>query len=107
MTMEIRAAAAALALAGMLTACGEGSRPDQGSSIATGDTAPAAPAPVPRKVGEIKLNAAEAARYDPELDVWFVSSFGEGEVSPLGKDNNGSIGRYKGDASPDSVKFIA
>jgi sugar lactone lactonase YvrE len=77
------------------------------ADTAGADSAATTVAAAPKKVGEIKLNASEAVRYDPELDVWFVGSFGEGEVSPLGKDNNGSIGRYKGDGSPDSVKFIA
>jgi hypothetical protein len=97
-----------LALAITLGACGDrggsGAAAD-GAGAAPGDSAPAAAEP--KKVGEIKVNAAEAVRYDPELDVWYVASFGPGEVSPLGKDNNGTIGRYKGDGAPDSVRFIA
>jgi sugar lactone lactonase YvrE len=102
-------AGGALALAALLAACGDRGRSDQAAGAADTtqrDTA-AATAAAPKKVGEIKVNAPEAVRYDPELDVWYVASFGEGEVSPLGKDNNGSIGRYKGDGSADSVKFIA
>jgi hypothetical protein len=92
----------------LTTACGD--RDTAGRAKTGADTAGvavAATAAAPRKVGEIKLNGAEAVRYDPELDLWFVASFGGDEPSPLAKDNNGSIGRYKGDGSPDSVKFIA
>ncbi len=100
--------AAPLALT-LTLACGD--RAPSGQAAGGADTAAAgtaaAPAAAPAKVGEIKVNAPEAARYDPELGVWFVSSFGEGELSPMGKDNNGVIGRYKGDGSPDSVRFIA
>ncbi len=110
MTRHVRASGGALLLAVTLAACGDR---DTGQAAAGGggaDTAAAMAAATPaapKKVGEIKLNAPEAVRYDPELDVWYVASFGEGEVSPLGKDNNGSIARYKGDGSPDSVRFIA
>jgi hypothetical protein len=85
--------------------CGERSTPEQSQASVPADSAGAAPAA--KKVGEITLNAAEAARYDPELDVWYIASFGEGDPSPLGKDNNGVIGRYKADGTPDSAKFVA
>ncbi|HET8624077.1 MAG TPA: SMP-30/gluconolactonase/LRE family protein [Gemmatimonadales bacterium] len=96
-----------LAFALMLGGCGDRGTPEQSSqtSLAT-DSAAAAPAAA-KKVGEIKVNAAEAVRYDPELDLWYVASFGDGEPSPMGKDNNGVIGRYKADGTPDSAKFIA
>ena len=92
-----------LALAG----CGDRGTPEQSpqASVAA-DSAGAAPAAA-KKVGDITVNAAEAFRYDPELDVWYVASFGERDPSPMGKDNNGVIGRYKADGTPDSAKFIA
>ncbi len=98
-------ASGALALAVMLTACGDRGTSDRPAAGA--DTVAAPVAAAAKKVGEIKQPAPEAVRYDPELDVWFVGSFGEGELSPLGKDNNGWISRFKADGSPDSVKFIA
>lgn len=96
------------AFAVLLAGCGDRGRREQAPQTAStaGDSAPM-PAAAPKKIGEIKVNAAEAVRYDPELDVWYVSSFGPGQPAPLGKDNNGSIGRYKADGSPDSVNFIA
>ena len=96
-----------ITLALLVAACG-GSGADRPAAGNAGDSAPStAAASAPRKVGEIRLNAAEAVRYDPELDVWYITSFGDGEVSPLGKDNNGFISRYKGDGTPDSLRFIA
>jgi sugar lactone lactonase YvrE len=57
-----------------------------------------------RKVGETpNLQGPESARYDRDLDVWFVANI-NGE--PLKKDNNGYISRLRPDGSPYSVKFI-
>jgi sugar lactone lactonase YvrE len=98
--------AAALLLALTLIACGD-REPKRDATDAAPAPAPAAPAAEPKKVGEIKVNAPEAVKYDPDQNVWFVTSFGAGDPSPMGKDNNGSISRYKSDGSPDSVGFIA
>lgn len=46
----------------------------------------------------------ESAKYDAELDVWYVSNV---NGSPLAKDGNGYISRLKGDGTMDSLKFIA
>jgi DNA-binding beta-propeller fold protein YncE len=57
-----------------------------------------------RKVGETpNLQAPESARYDRDLDVWFVSNI---NGQPLGKDNNGFISRLRPDGTPYTVKFI-
>jgi hypothetical protein len=57
-----------------------------------------------RKVGETpNLQGPESARYDRDLDVWFVANI-NGEV--LKKDNNGYISRLRPDGTPYSVKFI-
>jgi len=57
-----------------------------------------------RKVGETpNLQGPESARYDRDLDVWFVSNI---NGQPLGKDNNGYISRLRPDGTPYSVKFI-
>ena len=87
-----------------LVACGDREPKRDATDAAPAATAPAAE---PKKIGEIKVNAAEAVKYDPDQDVWFVASFGAGDPSPMGKDNNGIISRYKSDGSPDSVGFIA
>ena len=57
-----------------------------------------------RKVGETRdLQGPESARYDRDLDVWFVSNI---NGTPLQKDNNGYISRLRPDGTPYSVKFI-
>jgi len=45
----------------------------------------------------------ESARYDAELDVWYVSNV---NGSPTAKDNNGYISRLHGDGTADSMKWI-
>jgi len=58
-----------------------------------------------RKVGETaNLEGPESARYDRDLDVWFVSNV---NGTPTAKDNNGYISRLKADGSADSLKFVA
>ena len=57
-----------------------------------------------RKAGQTpNLHGPESARYDRDLDVWFVSNV---NGTPLGKDNNGYISRLRPDGAPYSVKFI-
>jgi sugar lactone lactonase YvrE len=57
-----------------------------------------------RKVGETtNLQGPESARYDRDLDVWFVSNI---NGQPLGKDNNGYISRLRPDGTPYTLKFI-
>ncbi|HET9465013.1 MAG TPA: hypothetical protein VFO71_05765 [Gemmatimonadales bacterium] len=57
-----------------------------------------------RKAGETpNLQGPESARYDRDLDVWFVSNMNGGGVL---KDNNGYISRLRPDGTPYSVKFI-
>jgi dipeptidyl aminopeptidase/acylaminoacyl peptidase len=56
------------------------------------------------KVAETpNLQGPESARYDRDLDVWFVSNI---NGSPGGKDNNGYISRLRPDGTPYTVKFI-
>lgn len=45
----------------------------------------------------------ESARYDAELDVWYVSNV---NGSPVAKDGNGYISRLHGDGTADSMKWI-
>jgi sugar lactone lactonase YvrE len=57
-----------------------------------------------RKTGETpNLQGPESARYDKDLDVWFVSNV---NGLPSAKDNNGYISRLRPDGTPYNVKFI-
>jgi len=57
-----------------------------------------------RKVGETtNLQGPESARYDRDLDVWFVSNV---NGLPSAKDNNGYISRLRPDGTPYQMKFI-
>ena len=50
------------------------------------------------------FSTPEAARYDGEQDVWFVSNI---EGAPAARDNNGFISRLRPDGTIDSLRFIA
>jgi hypothetical protein len=57
-----------------------------------------------RKTGETpNLQGPESARYDRDLDVWFVANI---NGTPSQKDNNGYISRLRPDGTPYTVKFI-
>jgi len=57
-----------------------------------------------RKVAETpNLQGPESARYDRDLDVWFVANI---NGTPSQKDNNGYISRLRPDGAPYTVKFI-
>ena len=57
-----------------------------------------------RKLGETpNLQGPESARYDRDLDVWFVSNI---NGTPTAKDNNGYISRLRPDGTPYNLKFI-
>ena len=57
-----------------------------------------------RKVGETaNLQGPESARYDRDLDVWFVSNV---NGAPTKKDNNGYISRLRPDGAIYNLKFI-
>jgi hypothetical protein len=57
-----------------------------------------------RKVGQTTdLQGPESARYDRDLDVWFVANI---NGDPLKKDNNGYISRLRPDGVPYTLKFI-
>lgn len=90
----------------MLAACGGGR--DAADGAAAADTA-AAPAAASAPAAAIaltvdSLEAPEAARFDPELGVYFLANI---NGSPLGKDGNGYISRLTRDGKVDSLKFIA
>ncbi len=57
-----------------------------------------------RKVGQTpNLQGPESARYDKDLDVWFVSNV---NGMPAAKDKNGYISRLRPDGTPYNLKFI-
>lgn len=57
----------------------------------------------PHRIREVTgLSHPESARYDPELDLWFVANI---NGDPLAKDNNGFITRLKSDGSIGVLKF--
>lgn len=57
-----------------------------------------------RKVAQTpNLQGPESARYDRDLDVWFVSNV---NGTPVQKDNNGYISRLRPDGAPYTLKFI-
>jgi len=89
----------------LLAACGGGR--DAGESGEVADTTAAAADSAPAAAIALtvdSLAAPEAARFDPELGVYFVSNI---NGSPLGKDGNGFISRLTRDGKVDSLKFIA
>lgn len=97
--------ALAIAALTLATACGGRDRPAGAGAESTAvnvvtDSA-AAPTGPTRVEG---FQGPESARYDPELDVWYVSNV---NGSPADRDNNGFISRLKGDGTMDSLKFIA
>ncbi len=94
----------ALGTVALLAACGGGGDTAGGAKPAgTADTAKPAPtAAIALTVDS--LEAPEAARFDPELEVYFVANI---KGNPLGKDGNGYISRLTRDGKVDSLKFIA
>jgi hypothetical protein len=93
----------ALTLTGALSACGGGGHPAPGrdtTSAAPAADSAAATAGPSRVEG---FEAPESAKYDADLDVWYVANI---DGSPLAKDGNGYISRLKGDGTVDSLKFI-
>ena len=94
----------ALGAATMLAACGGGGDAgDAGGVDTAGAAADSAPAAALALTVD-SLEAPEAARFDPELGVYFVANI---NGSPLGKDGNGYISRLTRDGKVDSLKFIA
>jgi sugar lactone lactonase YvrE len=92
-------------VATLLAACGGGERNAGGAdtSVAADTTAASGPTATPVLTID-SLDGPEAARWDPDLDLWFVANVNGG---PGGKDNNGYISRIKGDGTIDSLKFVA
>jgi DNA-binding beta-propeller fold protein YncE len=95
----------ALGTAALLAACGGGG--DAGGGAGSADTTAAAAERAPTAAIALtvdSLEAPEAARFDPELEVYFVANI---NGRPLDKDGNGYISRLTRDGEVDSLKFIA
>ncbi len=84
-------------------ACGRsertGAAPD--STAASADSAQTAAASGPSKVEGFE--GPESAKYDADLDVWYVSNV---NGTPVAKDGNGYLSRLKGDGTVDTLKWI-
>ncbi len=92
-----------VAAAALLAACsGAASDDSTADSAAARTTAPDSARPLASAGG---FTEPEAVRYDPELDVYFVSNWGTGDNSA--KDNNGFISRIRPDGAIDSLRFVA
>ena len=94
-----------LGAAVVLAACAGGG--DAGDATGGADRAAAAADSAPAAAIALtvdSLEAPEAARFDPELGVYFVANI---NGSPMGKDGNGYISRLTREGKVDSLKFIA
>jgi sugar lactone lactonase YvrE len=94
-----------LAAAMFAGGCGGGAdRPAADPAAAAADTS--APAgPTARAVATVdSLDGPEAARWDPDLNLWFIANVNGG---PGAKDNNGYISRLTSTGAVDSLKFVA
>ncbi|MGH7497701.1 MAG: SMP-30/gluconolactonase/LRE family protein [Gemmatimonadales bacterium] len=97
--MQARRTTIALFASALSLACGRERPP--APAVSADSAPPAAPAPPDKVEG---FNHPESARYDAELDVWYVSNI---NGDPFAADGNGFISRLKGDGSIDSLEFIA
>ena len=89
----------AVLAAALTIACGRERAPAPAASADS--VAPAAAPTLPDKLEGFKN--PESARYDAELDVWYVSNV---NGDPMARDGNGYISRLKGDETVDSMEFI-
>lgn len=103
---ETRRARVLFGAAALLAACGAERRTDRaaGGGDSTAASADSAPLSAAIALTVDNLDAPEAARFDPDLGVYFVSNV---NGNPLGKDGNGYVSRLTRDGKVDSLKFIA
>ena len=103
--MRSRSAVAALAV--LAAACSSsGSGAASSAAAARGGESTGVRADTARLVIAVAgFTRPEAVRYDPDQDVYFVSSWGTG--APADKDDNGFISRMRADGTVDSLRFIA
>ena len=87
-------------------ACGGGAdRPAADSTAAAAADTARPSGPTARIVATVdSLDGPEAARWDPDLKLWFIANVNGG---PSAKDNNGYISRLTSTGAVDSLKFVA
>jgi hypothetical protein len=100
---QVKQLVLAVALCATVAACG--AEPETATDTVAADTTTAAATDTFSLVTTITgFSTPEAARYDGEQDVWFVSNI---EGAPAARDNNGFISRVRPDGTIDSLRFIA
>jgi hypothetical protein len=96
-----------LSLAGVILLGCNPRQPNEKTTGAVTDTTAATStesSSLARKVGEVgDLEHPESARYDRDLNVWFVSNI---NGDPGKKDNNGYIIKLSAEGVPDTAKFV-
>jgi SMP-30/gluconolaconase/LRE-like protein len=95
----------ALAVSALTFACGRGERSSTAADSATAHPAAAdSLAAASSGPGRVEgFQAPESAKYDADLDVWYVSNI---NGTPVAMDGNGYISRLRGDGTVDSLKWI-
>jgi DNA-binding beta-propeller fold protein YncE len=95
----------ALAIAALtLAACGRDTRAPAADTTSMSGTPTDSAATSSGSATLAGFQGPESVKYDPDLDVWYVSNV---NGTPFDKDGNGYISRLKGDGTLDSLKFIA
>lgn len=85
-------------------ACGRSDRPAGAADSTAASVAAAGPAAAVSDSARLEgFDGPESARYDADLDVWYIANV---NGPPFAKDGNGYISRLKGDGTLDSLKFI-
>jgi hypothetical protein len=95
--------ALAIAALTLAAACGRDTRTPAADTTSMSGTSPDLAAASGAAASLGGFQHPESAKYDPDLDVWYVSNI---NGNPADKDGNGYISRLKGDGTLDSLKFI-
>ena len=103
MSQPSRLSRVALVGALLLAACGGERKPGDADTVAADTAAPRGPSATPVATVD-SLDAPEAVRWDPDLNLWWVANI---NGNPSGKDNNGYISRISADGTVDSLRFVA
>src|SRR5881394_3126328 len=96
----IMRSAIAVLVAAVLAACAKSDKSADSTAAANGQASSVYSA----KVGETGgMKVPESVRYDPELDVYYVSNI---NGNPSQKDNNGFIARVRADSTGASTTLV-
>jgi sugar lactone lactonase YvrE len=89
--------------AALVATCGKQEKPPAAETVKAAPAA-AAPAPTTSKIGETTgMETPESVRYDPDLDVYFVSNI---NGNPSQKDGNGFIAVVRADSAGAPLKRL-